>query len=113
MPAAAHGAGSVRKESRTPIPASSGWKRDVIDPGDVVYPRAIYAVGNPGAAQNTGGLKARGGAAASITSTGLSATGIGSTALVVDLGTNVGGYVEIGVKASSGVPIRLGYSEAL
>jgi alpha-L-rhamnosidase len=113
IPATARGADSVRKESKAPIPASSGWKRYVIDPGDVVYPKAVYLVGNPGEAQNTSGLKDQGGGAATITSTGLSAKGVGSTAMVLDLGANVGGYVEIGVRASNGTPIRLGYSEAL
>ena len=36
---------------------------------------------------------------------------MGSPALVLDLGVNVGGYVEIGIRSSNGAPIRLGYSE--
>jgi alpha-L-rhamnosidase len=113
IPATARGADSMRKQSQAPIPASSGWKRYVIDPGDLVYPKAVYLVGNPGAAQNTSALKDRGGGGATITSTGLGPTGVGSTAMILDLGANVGGYVEIGITSSSGTPIRLGYSEAL
>ncbi len=113
MPATARGADPVRKESRAPVPASSAWKRYVIDPGDVVYPKAVYLVGSPGGAQNTRGLKGRGGGAATISSTGLGAEGVGSTALILDLGANVGGFVEIGISSSDGTPIRLGYSEFL
>ena len=63
--------------------------------------------------QNPRGLKAPGGGATTITSTGVNEKGVGSTALVLDLGVNVGGYVEIGVRGSNGTPIRLGYSEFL
>ena len=52
-----------------------------------------------------------GGGATTITSAGVGEKGVGDTALILDLGVNVGGYVEIGVRASNGTPIRLGYSE--
>ncbi|HEY4591882.1 MAG TPA: hypothetical protein VIJ61_05705, partial [Thermoanaerobaculia bacterium] len=113
LPATAQGAASVRKESKSPIPASSTWKQYVVDPGDLVYPKAVYLVGAQGNAQNTSALKARGGEAATITSTGLNEKGVGSTALVLDLGVNVGGFVEIGVRSSTGAAIRLGYAESL
>ena len=113
MPAVANGAHSVRKESRAPIPPSSAWKRYVIDPGNVVYPKAVYAIGSPAGVQNAPGLKASGGGATTITSGGLDAKGVGDTALVLDLGENVGGYVEIGIRSSSGTPVRLGYAELL
>jgi alpha-L-rhamnosidase len=113
MPAVAHGAGTKGKRSSGPIPASSAWKRYVIDPGNVVYPRAVFVVGEPGSVRNTRGLKARGGGATTITSTGVGEKGVGTTALIIDLGVNVGGYVEIGVSGSDGTPIRLGYSEVL
>ena len=32
---------------------------------------------------------------------------------MLDLGVNVGGYVEIGIRASDGTPIRLGYAETM
>ncbi len=83
----------------------------MIDPGKLVYPKAVFADGAPTGVQNLRGLKARGGGATTITSSGVTASGVGSSALVLDLGVNVGGYVEIGIRASNGTPIRLGYSE--
>jgi alpha-L-rhamnosidase len=103
--------GSVRGLSKAPIPASSGWKAYVIDPGPVVYPKAVYVIGSPAGVQNTRGLKARGGGATTITSAGVGEKGVGDTALMLDLGVNVGGFVEIGIRASNGTPVRLGYSE--
>jgi hypothetical protein len=103
--------GSVAGQSRTPIRAANGWKHEVIDPGPVVYPKLVYVIGSPVGVQNIRGLKARGGGATTITSAGVGEKGVGDTALILDLGANVGGYVEIGVRASNGTPIRLGYSE--
>ncbi len=105
---------SVAGQSKTPIPASTGWKRFVIDPGNLVYPKAAYVVGtSPSNVRGTSGLKAPGGGAMTIDETGLNAAGVGNPALLLDLGENVGGYVEVGVTSSSGTPIRLGYSESL
>jgi hypothetical protein len=102
------------RQSKTPIPASSAWRHYVVDPGSVVYPKAVFLVnGSPANVQNTRGLKAAGGGATTIVSNGLNAKGVGDPALILDLGANVGGYVEIGVRASNGTPIRLGYSEYL
>jgi alpha-L-rhamnosidase len=111
---AAQAAASTAGQSKTPIPASSRWKHLVIDPGQFVYPKAVYIVGeSPGNVRNTSGLKAPGGDATTIDETGLNARGVGNPSLILDLGVNVGGYVEIGVTASNGTPIRLGYSELL
>ncbi len=107
----AHAAGSAARKSPSPIPPSSRWKRYVVDPGKLVYPKAAYVIGAPTGVVNARGLDARGGGAATIASTGLTASGVGATALLLDLGVNVGGYVEVGVSASDGTPIRLGYSE--
>ena len=105
---------SVAGQSKTPIPANSGWKRFVIDPGKLVYPKAAYVVGtSPSNVRDTRGLKAPGGGAMTIDETGLNASGVGQPAVLLDLGENVGGYVEIGVRSSSGTPVRLGYSESL
>ena len=113
LPPAAHAANPVKRQSRAPIPASSGWKRYVVDPGELVYPKAVYVVGSPTSVQDIEGLKASGGGATTIASTGIGASGVGSPALILDLGVNVGGYVEVGVSGSNGRPIRLGYSEFL
>jgi alpha-L-rhamnosidase len=109
VPATAHA--SLPKQSESAIPESSGWKRYVTDPGNLVYPQAVYAIGSQAGVRNTRGLKAPGGGVTTITSAGVGAKGVGDTALVIDLGVNVGGYVEIGIAGSNGTPIRLGYSE--
>ena len=68
---------SVAGQSKTPIPASSGWKRYVIDPGKFVYPKAAYVVGtSPSNVRGTRGLKAPGGGAMTIDETGLNAVGV-------------------------------------
>src|SRR6266545_6020125 len=101
-------------QSKTPIPASSTWRHYVVDPGNVVYPRAVFLInGSLANVQDTRGLKAPGGGATTIVSAGVNEKGVGLPTLLLDLGANVGGYVEIGVRASSGTPIRLGYSESL
>ena len=69
--------------------------------------------GSPAAIQNTPGLKAPGGGVTTITSSGVDSNGVGFPLLLLDLGANVGGYVEIGIGASDGTPIRLGLSETL
>jgi len=112
-PAAADAAASAMRESRVPIPASSRWERYVIRPGKFVYPNAVYVIGAPGSVHNTRGLKARGDGVTTIASTALNADGVGDPGLVLDLGVNVGGFVEVGLRASNGTPIRLGYSELL
>jgi alpha-L-rhamnosidase len=105
---------SVARQSKAPIKASNAWKRYVIDPGKLAYPKAVYIVGeSPGNVRNTRGLKAPGGGVTTITQGGLNAAGVGSPSMILDLGVNVGGYVEIGIRASNGTPIRLGYSELL
>jgi alpha-L-rhamnosidase len=111
---AGHPDASAARQSKAPIKASSGWKHYVIDPGKFAYPKAVYVVGeSPGNVRNIRGLKAPGGGVTTIAETGLNANGVGSPSLILDLGVNVGGYVEIGVRASDGTPIRLGYSELL
>jgi hypothetical protein len=105
---------SVADQSKSPIPASNGWRRYVVDPGKFAYPKAIFVVGNqPQNAHNTRGLKSPGHGVATLNAGPTSANGVGSPALLLDLGVNVGGYVEVGIRSSSGAPIRLGYSESL
>jgi alpha-L-rhamnosidase len=110
--AAAPAAGSAAKESKAPIPASSGWKRYVVDPGDLVYPKAVFVIGASTGVVNPQGLKGPGGGATTLTAGDLTPDGVGTPALLLDLGANVGGYVEVGVSSSNGTPIRLGYSES-
>jgi hypothetical protein len=95
---------SAARRSKAPIKASNAWKRYVIDPGKLVYPKAVYVVGeSPGNVRNTRGLRAPGGAT-TIAETGLNEHGVGSPSLILDLGVNVGDYVEIGITASDGTP---------
>jgi alpha-L-rhamnosidase len=92
--------------SRSPVQASSGWKRYVVDPGAVVYPKRVEVVGAASAVTDPEGMKAPGGAVTTIRS-----TGSGAPRLVLDLGANTGGYVEVGITGTDGTQVRLGYSE--
>ena len=105
---------SVADQSKSPVRESSAWKRYVIDPGKFAYPKAVYVVGNqPQNAHDTRDLKSPGHGVMTLTGGAPSANQVGSPALLLDLGVNVGGYVEVGIQSSSGAPIRLGYSESL
>jgi hypothetical protein len=57
--------------------------------------------------ENPDGLKGEGGGVTTVRSTGAS-----HPRLLVDLGIDAGGYVEVGATTSSGVPIHLSYSES-
>ena len=92
--------------SRSAVPASSAWKRDVIDRGAFVYPKRVEVVGAGGAVTNPSGLGAAGGGVTTI-----HAAAAGAPRLVLDLGVNTGGYVEVGITQADGTPIRLGYAE--
>jgi len=94
--------------SKRAVPASTAWKRWVVDRGDVVYPTAVRVIGDRRAVEHPNGLRAERGAATTIR-----ATAAGSPRLVLDLGINTGGWVEIGVTRTDGTPIHLGYAEAL
>jgi alpha-L-rhamnosidase len=103
---AARAAPSARALSASQIPASSAWKRYVIRPGRLVYPKRVRVVGAAGAVSNPNGLKAVGGGVTTI-----SATGAGVPRLVLDLGVNTGGKVDVGITRSDGTRVLLGYSE--
>jgi alpha-L-rhamnosidase len=88
--------------SRRPIPEDKRWRSLVLDQhGGVVYPARVEVVG--AGVDNPDGLRAEGGGATTIS---------GGARLVLDLGINTGGYVEVGVTKSDGTTIHLGYSEA-
>jgi alpha-L-rhamnosidase len=103
--------GPSARLSRQAIGASGAWRDYVLDsPGPDVYPVSVDV-------QNTGpgktiddpaGLSGPGGGSTTIHSDGP----VGGPYEVVDLGRLTGGRIEISVTASSGVPIRLAYSEA-
>ena len=90
--------------SRSPVQASPAWKRYVVDPGGLVYPKRVEVIGAASAVSDPSGLKAAGGAVTTI-----SATGAGAPRLVLDLGANTGGHVEVGITQHRrhGGPARL------
>jgi hypothetical protein len=104
----AHAAPPGRALSASPIRASSAWKRYVINPGPLVYPKRVRVLGAAGAVSNPNGLKAEGGGVTTI-----DATGAGAPRLVLDLGVNTGGKVEVGITRTDGTRVRLGYAELL
>lgn len=94
--------------SRQPLTDSQAWRRYVLDSTSAaVGPRAITVEGDSTAVTNLDGLKAQDGRVTTIR-----ATGRGTPRLILDLGVNVGGKIEVGVTAGSGVTVRLAYSEA-
>ena len=104
--AATAGPAGAQSLSRSPVQASSAWKRYVVDPGALVYPKRVEVIGAASAVSDPSGLKAAGGAVTTI-----SATGAGAPRLVLDLGANTGGHVEVGITRTDGTAVRLGYSE--
>jgi hypothetical protein len=102
-PARSAGALSCR-----PIAQNASWRRYVLDQGTgLVYPKHVYVVGDSSAVDNPAGLEAPGGGATTI-----HASGQGAPQLVLDLGINTGGYVEVGITKTDGTTVHLGYSEA-
>lgn len=105
--AAARGCGATCR-SRRPLAERSGWRRYVLDDQDgVVYPRRVSVVGDGSRIANPGGLKAPGGGVTTIT-----ASGRGEPRLVLDLGLNTVGWVEVGVARGDGATVRVAYSES-
>lgn len=86
-----------------PAAASSDWRDHVQGPsGPHAYPRAVAVVGDGGAVDDPNGLTAPGGTATTMRPGGR---------LVLDLGTNTGGVVEVGIRSGAG-ELRLAYAEA-
>lgn len=95
--------------SRRPIPEDRIWRRYVIDGADqgYVYPKHVYVQGSSASqVSDVTGLEAPGGGVTTIRS-----TGTGHPQLVLDLGINTGGYVQVAVTKTDGAKIDLGYSE--
>lgn len=91
--------------SSNPIPESAGWRSYVLDsPSPFVYPAGVRVLGDPAAITDPEGVMRPGGSVATI--------GPGAT-LVVDLGVNVGGTVDVSAVAGEGGPLRVAYSESL
>jgi hypothetical protein len=93
--------------SEKPLGERPGWRRHVLDsPRQVVYPQAVSAWGTPLYARNPDGLKTDDGSAAV-----LRRDLLGQGWILIDLGRNVGGVVEIGLGSVTGGPVRVSYSE--
>jgi hypothetical protein len=85
----------------------NGWRGYVQDsPGQVVYPYAVSGWGPPGYAVNPAALKADDDRAAT-----LRRNLFGQGFILIDLGRNVGGVVEIGIGSIQGGPVRVSCSE--
>jgi hypothetical protein len=95
--------------SRTPLAEDGAWRAAIISPRTpLVYPAHAYLdTGAASSVRNLQGLTHNGSGPTTIT-----ATGRGTPRLVLDLGINVGGIVEVGVRKTDGTTIHLGYSEA-
>jgi len=102
------GAEDPRALSAVPLEEDGGWRRYLLDDGDgLVYPTGVAVEGDRAAVEDPDGLKAPGGGATTIR-----ATGAGAPRLVLDLGLNTGGTVEVGFTRTDGTDVRLAYSEA-
>jgi len=83
------------------------WQRYVLDsPDPLVYPASAEVLGDASRVRNLDGLLADDDEAAVFGS-----DFFGDAQIVIDLGVNVGGRVEIGVSAVQGGPLRVAYSE--
>ena len=96
--------------SRHPIPENRAW-RDYVTDGSgqgYVYPRNVYVQnGSASEVDNPQALTGPGKGATTIHSTGK-----GAPQLVLDLGYDVGGKIEVGITRTDGAQVDLAYSEA-
>jgi hypothetical protein len=94
--------------SRRPIAAKPGWTRYVRGQSTrLVYPKQVYIQnGSRSQVKNPAGLEHAGGGVTTIHS-----TGTGHPRLVLDLGLNTGGYMEVKITKTDGTNVDLGYSE--
>jgi alpha-L-rhamnosidase len=94
--------------SRRPVAASPAWRGYVLDSrSPLVYPRRVIVQRPGGHVTNPSGLRAPGGAATTI-----EAAAKGRPRLVLDLGRDTGGTVEVGLTRTDGTQVRLAYSES-
>ncbi|MDX6665815.1 MAG: alpha-L-rhamnosidase, partial [Solirubrobacteraceae bacterium] len=105
---AAAAAPSAARLSLRPLQESPRWRALVLDPrSPYVYPKVAEVQGPAAAVSDPHGLEAEGGGA-----TVIDATGGSAPTLVLDLGINPGGTVEVGLRDGTGAPVHLAYAEA-
>lgn len=98
-------------DSMQPIPERVDWGAHLIDPvGDFVYPSAISVEGEESAVRNPEALKEADGECATLLSD-IPLMALNRNRVVVDLGINTGGGVEIGLCEGSTADLRISYAE--
>lgn len=110
--AGAAGSGAAARDvahlSRVALPEDPAWKAMVLNVrGERAYGRSVAIEGDRAGVSNAEGLLGEGGQAAVLTS-----KAAGDVRIVIDMGVLVSGFVEIGIRSSSGAPVRLAYAEA-
>jgi alpha-L-rhamnosidase len=106
--AAAMAAPTAAHLSLQPLRANPHWRSLVLDPrSPYVYPRTVEVQGPASTVTDPSGLEGEGGGA-----TVIDATGGTAPTLVLDLGIDTGGTIEVGLRDGTGAPVHLAYSEA-
>ncbi|WP_419992665.1 alpha-L-rhamnosidase C-terminal domain-containing protein [Streptomyces boninensis] len=94
--------------SRERLSADADWRKHVLDvPGRYVRPESVSVKGDPATVAGARAVLAEDGKAATLRR----GRGDGRTQLIVDLGVMASGYVELGVRRSSGAKLRAAYAE--
>lgn len=108
-----NGGGAVdpARDSAQPIPERSDWARQLIDPvGEHVYPAAVIVEGDEASVQRVDALKEADGECATLSSDA-ALMALNNNRVVVDLGINTGGVVEIGLCEGGTADLRISYAE--
>lgn len=93
--------------SAEPIPEMEAWRDLVVRAeGPFVPPEAVSVAGGSTEAVNPSGLVREGGEATILTTSGRQ-----SATLIIDLGRVAMGYIQVGIEAASGAPLRVSYSQ--
>lgn len=98
-------------DSAQAIPERSDWARQIIDPvGDHVYPAEVFVEGDQTSVQLPDALKKADGECATLSSEA-PLMALNNNRVVVDLGINTGGVVEIGLCDGGTAELRISYAE--
>lgn len=103
--------GTLLMTTSSPLPEKEGWSDILIDPtGEYVYPTNVIPEGDPAQIDNPELLKAADGKCATIKSNA-PLLELNSNRLVIDLGINTGGVVEVGFCDGSTASTHLAFAE--